>query len=50
MRSKVTILLFFYRRRTRNQEFDIDNIVIPYSMAATTRVEQLVYKPIETPR
>ncbi|ODN05461.1 KAT8 regulatory NSL complex subunit 1 [Orchesella cincta] len=36
-------------RRTRNQEFDIDNIVIPYSMAATTRVEQLVYKPIETP-
>jgi KAT8 regulatory NSL complex subunit 1 len=37
-------------RRTRNQEFDIDNIVIPYSIAASTRVEQLVYKPIETPR
>ncbi|KAH8359962.1 hypothetical protein KR093_009786 [Drosophila rubida] len=30
--------------------YDIDNIVIPYSMAAQTRVEILPYKEIPTPR
>lgn len=35
------------RRRT---SYDIDNIVIPYSMAATTRVERLQYKEILTPK
>lgn len=35
------------RRRT---SYDIDNIVIPYSMAATTRVEKLQYKEIQTPK
>lgn len=35
------------RRRT---SYDIDNIVIPYSMAATTRVERLQYKEIQTPK
>ena len=29
--------------------FDIDNIVIPYSMAASTRLEKLEYKEIMTP-
>ena len=29
--------------------FDIDNIVIPYSMAASTRLEKLEYKEILTP-
>ena len=36
-------------RNSRNS-FDIDNIVIPYSMAATTRVERLQYKEIQTPK
>ena len=35
-------------RRTRN--YDIDNIVIPYSVAAATRVELLSYKEIPTPK
>jgi KAT8 regulatory NSL complex subunit 1 len=35
-------------RRTRN--YDIDNIVIPYSVAAATRVEILPYKEIPTPK
>ena len=35
------------RRRT---SYDIDNIVIPYSMAASTRVERLQYKEILTPK
>lgn len=30
--------------------YDIDNIVIPYSMAASTRLEKLEYKEIITPR
>ncbi|XP_057330219.1 uncharacterized protein LOC130670753 isoform X2 [Microplitis mediator] len=36
--------------RTRQQSFDIDNIVIPYSVAAATRVEKLPYKEILTPK
>jgi len=36
-------------RRKRETAFDIDNIVIPYSMAAATRVEKLKYKEILTP-
>uniref|UniRef100_A0A1B0D1G6 Uncharacterized protein n=1 Tax=Phlebotomus papatasi TaxID=29031 RepID=A0A1B0D1G6_PHLPP len=35
-------------RRNRNS-YDIDNIVIPYSVAAATRVEILPYKEIPTP-
>jgi KAT8 regulatory NSL complex subunit 1 len=33
-----------------NRNFDIDNIVIPYSVAASTRVEVLSYKEIPTPK
>jgi len=36
-------------RRSRNN-YDIDNIVIPYSVAASTRVEVLTYKEIPTPK
>lgn len=36
-------------RRKRETAFDIDNIVIPYSIAASTRVEKLKYKEILTP-
>lgn len=36
-------------RRSRNS-YDIDNIVIPYSVAASTRVEILPYKEIPTPK
>ncbi|XP_060075069.1 KAT8 regulatory NSL complex subunit 1-like [Ylistrum balloti] len=37
-------------RRRRESEYDINNIVIPYSMAASTRVEKLQYKEIVTPK
>uniref|UniRef100_A0AAR2JXC8 PEHE domain-containing protein n=1 Tax=Pygocentrus nattereri TaxID=42514 RepID=A0AAR2JXC8_PYGNA len=37
------------KRRSENS-FDINNIVIPMSVAATTRVEKLQYKEIITPR
>ncbi|KAG7156590.1 KAT8 regulatory NSL complex subunit 1-like, partial [Homarus americanus] len=33
-----------------SNSYDIDNIVIPYSMAASTRVEKLEYKEIPTPK
>jgi KAT8 regulatory NSL complex subunit 1 len=36
-------------RRRRETAFDINNIVIPYSMASAGRVEKLVYKEIITP-
>ncbi|XP_055382830.1 putative uncharacterized protein DDB_G0282133 isoform X2 [Condylostylus longicornis] len=36
-------------RKNRNS-YDIDNIVIPYSVAASTRVELLPYKEIPTPK
>ena len=36
-------------KRKRKSNYDIDHIVIPYSMAATTRVEKLQYKEIQTP-
>ncbi|XP_055543358.1 uncharacterized protein LOC129728910 [Wyeomyia smithii] len=36
-------------RKNRNS-YDIDNIVIPYSMAAANRVELLPYKEIVTPK
>lgn len=41
-----------YNRRSSNRvsSYDIDNIVIPYSMAASTRVEKLEYKDIPTPK
>ncbi|MGH0120627.1 UNVERIFIED_CONTAM: hypothetical protein FKN15_009992 [Acipenser sinensis] len=39
------------RRRLRSECFyDIDNIVIPMSLAATSKVEKLQYKDIITPR
>lgn len=37
------------RRRRVETSYDIDNIVIPMSVAATTRVERLQYKEILTP-
>ncbi|GLV31630.1 non-specific lethal 1 [Carabus blaptoides fortunei] len=37
-------------RRSRVDSYDIDNIVIPYSVAASTRVEKLQYKEILTPK
>jgi len=37
------------RRRSEQSAYDIDNIVIPFSIAATTRVEVLEYKEIITP-
>lgn len=37
------------RRRSEQSAYDIDNIVIPFSIAATTRVEILEYKEIMTP-
>lgn len=37
-------------RRNRVNSYDIDNIVIPYSVAASTRVERLQYKEILTPK
>lgn len=39
-----------YQRRNRINSYDIDNIVIPYSVAASTRVEKLQYKEILTPK
>lgn len=37
-------------KRNRINSYDIDNIVIPYSVAASTRVEKLQYKEILTPK
>lgn len=45
--SRGSFLQDMLRRRT---SYDIDNIVIPYSMAASTRVEKLQYKEIQTPK
>ncbi|KAK5649252.1 hypothetical protein RI129_000281 [Pyrocoelia pectoralis] len=39
-----------YKRGSRVSSYDIDNIVIPYSVAASTRVEKLQYKEILTPK
>lgn len=39
-----------YNKRNRINSYDIDNIVIPYSVAASTRVEKLQYKEILTPK
>ena len=41
---------FIRRRRSEQNAFDINNIVIPYSIASTTRVEKLQYKEIITPK
>ncbi|XP_001637853.2 KAT8 regulatory NSL complex subunit 1 isoform X2 [Nematostella vectensis] len=43
-----TLSLMLRKKRTSNA-FDINNIVIPYSMASSTRVEKLQYKEILTP-
>lgn len=37
-------------KKGRIDSYDIDNIVIPYSVAASTRVEKLKYKEILTPK
>uniref|UniRef100_T1HVK4 PEHE domain-containing protein n=1 Tax=Rhodnius prolixus TaxID=13249 RepID=T1HVK4_RHOPR len=37
-------------KRKRENSYDIDNIVIPYSMASATRLEKLHYKEILTPK
>ncbi|CAB4043761.1 Hypothetical predicted protein, partial [Paramuricea clavata] len=37
------------KKKPTSNAFDINNIVIPYSMASTTRVEKLQYKEILTP-
>lgn len=39
-----------FQKRSRVNSYDIDNIVIPYSVAASTRVEKLPYKEILTPK
>ncbi|XP_063971798.1 KAT8 regulatory NSL complex subunit 1 [Diachasmimorpha longicaudata] len=36
--------------RLRRNSYDIDNIVIPYSVAASARLEKLQYKEIPTPK
>lgn len=38
------------KKRKIENAYDINNIVIPYSMAASTRVEKLKYKEIVTPK
>lgn len=49
--SRRSSLLYDASRRRRGESaFDINNIVIPYSMAAATRVERLQYKEILTPK
>ncbi|XP_017771403.1 PREDICTED: KAT8 regulatory NSL complex subunit 1 [Nicrophorus vespilloides] len=39
-----------HQKRNRVDSYDIDNIIIPYSVAASTRVEKLQYKEILTPK
>lgn len=38
------------RKKRVESAYDINNIVIPYSMAASTRVTRLKYKEIVTPK
>jgi hypothetical protein len=38
------------RKKRGENAYDINNIVIPYSIAASTRVEKLQYKEIITPK
>lgn len=38
------------RKSTNTPQYDIDNIIIPYSMASSTRLEKLEYKEILTPK
>lgn len=38
------------RKRRLESAYDIDNIVIPYSIASATRVVKLEYKEIVTPK
>lgn len=40
----------YKKNHHRIHSYDIDNIVIPYSVAASTRVEKLQYKEILTPK
>ncbi|XP_046397200.1 uncharacterized protein LOC124164072 [Ischnura elegans] len=47
---KPSMLHDLLSRRKRENSYDIDNIVIPYSVAASTRVEKLPYKEILTPK
>ena len=43
-------LLSRKKRGVGTPSFDIDNIVIPYSIACSTRLEKLEYKEIVTPK
>lgn len=45
-----SILQEVLRKRRGENAFDINNIVIPYSIASATRVERLPYKEILTPK
>ena len=50
--SLPTSAFFPIKQRKKNiygGDYDIDNIVIPYSIAAATRVERIQYKEIPTP-
>lgn len=42
--------MLIFLQSTSSTSYDIDNIVIPYSMAAATRLEKLEYKEIPTPK
>ena len=37
------------KKKAASGNYDINNIVIPYSIAASTRVERIQYKEIPTP-
>lgn len=37
------------RKKGASADYDINNIVIPYSIASSTRVERIQYKEIPTP-
>lgn len=47
---RASYLTIFLSQALTSKSYDIDNIVIPYSMAASTRVEKLEYKEIPTPK
>ena len=37
------------KKKGSSADYDINNIVIPYSIASSTRVERIQYKEIPTP-
>lgn len=46
----MSVIDIFFFRRKRENSYDIDNIVIPYSVASSARLEKLPYKEIPTPK